>query len=52
MGRRPGEFEALTLGTLAVIVVVGLVGYRLGADVRRQDAVLSLDEGEAATLTA
>jgi glutamate:GABA antiporter len=32
-------FEALTLGTLAVIVVVALVGYALGAGVRR-DAVL------------
>ena len=45
-----GTFEALTLGTLVVIVVVGLVGYALGAEVRREDAVVHLDEGGVATL--
>jgi amino acid transporter len=29
------KFEALTLGTLAIIVVVGLIGYAVGAPVRR-----------------
>jgi amino acid transporter len=33
-----GEFEALTLGTLAVIVVVAVVGYWFGAGVRRDVA--------------
>ncbi|HEX3805645.1 MAG TPA: APC family permease [Gaiellaceae bacterium] len=33
-----GEFEALTLGTLAVIVVVGVIGYIAGAAVRREVA--------------
>jgi glutamate:GABA antiporter len=51
-GVSQGTFEALTLGTLAVIVGIGLVGYRLGTEVRGQDAVLSLDQGEVATLTA
>ena len=31
-----GTFEVLTLGTLAVIVVVGIVGYMAGAGVRAQ----------------
>jgi amino acid transporter len=30
-----GEFEALTLGTLAIIVVVGVIGYMIGTPVRR-----------------
>jgi hypothetical protein len=32
------RFEAFTLGTLAIIVVVGVVGYALGAPVRRAQA--------------
>jgi amino acid transporter len=32
-----GEFEALTLGTLGVILVVGLLGYMAGAGVRREE---------------
>jgi amino acid transporter len=51
-GVSQGTFEALTLGTLAVIVAVGLVGYGLGSGVRRQAATVRLDEGEAATLPA
>ena len=47
-----GEFEALTLGTLAVIVALGLIGYVLGAGVRRQTAVVSLGGEEAAALPA
>ena len=47
-----GTFEALTLGTLGVIVAIGLIGYALGADVRRQDAVVPLDDGSTATLQA
>jgi amino acid transporter len=33
-GVSQGEFEALTLGTLAIIVIVGLIGYWAGRDVR------------------
>jgi amino acid transporter len=36
-GVSEGTFEGLTLGTLAVIVGVGLVGYWLGRDVRAQE---------------
>ncbi len=36
-----GEFEALTLGTLAVIVAIGLVGYWFGTGVRSQTVVVS-----------
>jgi glutamate:GABA antiporter len=43
-------FEALTLGTLAVIVVVGIVGYMAGAGVRAQTVDVSL-EGDALTAT-
>jgi amino acid transporter len=37
------KFEALTLGTLAAVVVIALVGYALGARTRRQAAELALD---------
>ncbi|HUJ54918.1 MAG TPA: APC family permease [Gaiellaceae bacterium] len=37
-----GEFELLTLGTLAVIVAVGIAGYIAAAPVRAQTAVLEL----------
>ncbi|HEX4527229.1 MAG TPA: APC family permease [Gaiellaceae bacterium] len=43
-GVSEGKFEALTLGTLAVIVVFGLLGYAAGAKVRRQVVVI---EGDA-----
>jgi amino acid transporter len=39
-----GKFEALTLGTLAVIILVGVIGYILGAPTRRQIATVPLDE--------
>jgi amino acid transporter len=39
-GVSQGKFEALTLGTLAVIVVVAVIGYMAGAGVRRQVAVV------------
>jgi glutamate:GABA antiporter len=45
-------FEALTLGTLGVILVVGIIGYVAGAGVRAQTATVPIDEGEAATLPA
>ena len=35
-----GKFEALTLGTLAVVVVLGLIGYVAGAPERRRVAAL------------
>jgi amino acid transporter len=38
-----GEFEALTLGTLAIIVVVGVIGYAVSADVRSDVAAVPLD---------
>jgi amino acid transporter len=46
-----GKFEALTLGTLAVILLVALVGYWLGRPVREQRAVVAL-EAEAAAVGA
>jgi amino acid transporter len=42
-----GKFEALTLGTLGVIVLVGLIGYALGRPVREQSAEVVL-EGDVA----
>ncbi len=41
-GVTQGEFEALTLGTLAVIVVIGVIGYWFGRDVRSQDATVPI----------
>jgi glutamate:GABA antiporter len=38
-----GEFEALTLGTLGIIVVVGLIGYWAARDVRADVASVPLD---------
>ncbi|HEY2073904.1 MAG TPA: APC family permease, partial [Gaiellaceae bacterium] len=46
-----GTFEILTLGTLAVIVVFGLVGYWFGGSVRAQTVDVPI-EGEAATVVA
>src|SRR5437868_5451884 len=46
-----GEFELLTLGTLAIIVAFAFVGYRAGGAVRRDVVEIPLD-GEAATVTA
>jgi glutamate:GABA antiporter len=43
-----GEFEALTLGTLAIITVLALVGYWSGARVRSQVAIAPIQDGEAA----
>src|SRR3954468_19061644 len=43
------KFEALTLGTLAVIVLVGIIGYIMGAPTRREIATVPVDEhGSAA----
>jgi amino acid transporter len=36
------KFEALTLGTLAVILVIGVIGYVLGAPTRREIATVPL----------
>jgi amino acid transporter len=41
-------YEALTLGTLAVILVIALVGYALGRPVRKRVAVLPLETEVAA----
>jgi amino acid transporter len=41
-GVSQGEFEALTLGTLAIIVIVGLIGYRAGRDVRADQASIPI----------
>jgi len=46
-GVTQGTFEGLTLGTLAVIVVIGIVGYWFGAGVRKQAVDVPL-EGESA----
>ncbi len=37
-------FEALTLGTLAVIVLFGLIGYAAGAGLRRESVVVGADQ--------
>jgi glutamate:GABA antiporter len=37
-----GTYEALTLGTLAVILAIALIGYALGRSVREQIAVVPL----------
>jgi amino acid transporter len=39
------RFEVFTLGTLAVILVVGLIGYALAADVRAKAVTIPLDTG-------
>jgi hypothetical protein len=41
-GVTQGEFELLTLGTLAVILVFALIGYWAGRDVRAQTATIEL----------
>jgi amino acid transporter len=41
-GVTQGQFEALTLGTLGVIVAIGLIGYWLGRDVRSQQATVPI----------
>jgi hypothetical protein len=38
-----GTYEALTLGTLAVVLAIALVGYALGRSVRERVAVLPLE---------
>jgi amino acid transporter len=43
-GVSQGEFELLTLGTLAIIIIVGLIGYWAGRDVRAQGAVVPIDQ--------
>jgi len=46
-----GEFELLTLGTLAIIVVFAIVGYWYGAGVRSHTVDIPL-EGDAVTVPA
>ena len=41
-GVHRGEFEALTLGTLGLIVVIGVIGYWFGRDVRSQEATVPI----------
>jgi glutamate:GABA antiporter len=41
-GVHRGVFEALTLGTLGIIVAIGLIGYWMGRDVRAQDATVPI----------
>jgi len=43
-GVTQGEFELLTLGTLAIIIVLGLIGYWAGRDVRAEGAVVPIDQ--------
>ena len=38
-----GTYEVLTLGTLAVVLAIALVGYALGSDVRAKAALLPLE---------
>jgi len=37
-----GTFEVLTLGTLAIILVIALIGYATGREVRRSAAEVAL----------
>jgi amino acid transporter len=46
-GVSQGAFEALTLGTLAIIVVIGLVGYAAGSGVRAHVATIGTAEATA-----
>jgi hypothetical protein len=45
-----GLFEALTLGTLAVIVVFGAIGFLAGAGVRREVVAVEGDRPEPTVL--
>jgi hypothetical protein len=45
-------YEALTLGTLAVILLIALVGYAMGRPVRAQVAEIALDQDAAAPAPA
>jgi amino acid transporter len=47
-----GTYEALTLGTLAVILAVALIGYALSRSVREQVAVVPLETDPAAPAPA
>jgi glutamate:GABA antiporter len=47
-----GTYEALTLGTLAVVLAIALVGYALSGSVRRQVAVVPLETDPAAPAPA
>jgi len=47
-----GTYEALTLGTLAVVLAIALVGYALGRSVREQVAVVPLEAEPAAPAPA
>jgi glutamate:GABA antiporter len=38
-----GTYEALTLGTLAVVLAIALIGYALGRSVREKVAVIPLE---------
>lgn len=46
-GVHRGTFEALTLGTLAFILLISIVGYATGRGVREMDAVeIPIDDGK------
>jgi glutamate:GABA antiporter len=47
-----GTYEALTLGTLAVVLAIALVGYALGRSVREHVAVVPLETDPAAPAPA
>jgi glutamate:GABA antiporter len=47
-----GTYEALTLGTLGVILVIALIGYALGRSVREQIAVVPLETDPTAPAPA
>jgi hypothetical protein len=38
------KFEAYTLGTLAIVVAIALLGYVAGASTRRESATIAVDE--------
>jgi hypothetical protein len=45
-GVSQARFEVFTLGTLAVVIAFALLGYALGADVRRRAVDVSLTSAE------
>ena len=46
MGRQPQTFEVLTLGTLAVVLGIAIIGYALGRPVRERVAVIPLEPSD------
>ncbi|MCX6385352.1 MAG: APC family permease [Solirubrobacterales bacterium] len=48
-GTGRGTYELLTIGTLVVIVIVAIIGYAMGAAVRREQVTVAIDPGSEST---